>query len=151
MKFKFTYEKILAHRKTARDIAARDYSEIRHLFDKANNELNEMYKSIEEAWFIAGKLKAAGGYNIDQLNSIDSFIKGQTVKTDIKKIELRNLKMTLEQKQEVLNKAAQEHKIFEKLKEKMKEKFKKQLQRHELKMTDELVVMRAGRAHGNRE
>jgi hypothetical protein len=49
VKFKFPYDKLLKHRKNLEDSARRDYLAAQRKVDLAQNELLEMYESVDES------------------------------------------------------------------------------------------------------
>jgi flagellar export protein FliJ len=142
MKFRFPYKKLMEVRKREEEIAMRDFLEARSLLDQANATLRSMYDSIDEARSKAVSTAHQGGAISQQLEVIDQFIKGQKFRILKQREQVRSLLTLVEQKQEVLVKAAQEYKILEKLKEKLLLAHQQKVARIEVKEIDDLVVMR---------
>lgn len=142
MKFRFSFEKLLAHKRTLEDIARREYAEAQARVDAAEAELKRMYGQIDDSRKRALDLGLKGGTQGPALSQIDEFIRGQGVRIERHKLKIRELKTVAEEKQEALIAAAKERKIYEKLREKRLEEFKLLQKKHELKQVDDLVVTR---------
>lgn len=145
MKFEFSFEKLLEYRLSLENIAKRDWVDAQRKVDEAERELREMYDQIDHSREQALKLQRQGGKRSASLMQIDEFVELQKILIEKKKRQIRELKSIAEEKQGLLVEAARERKILEKLKEKRFEEFKKKRKKHEIKVIDDLVVMRHGR------
>jgi flagellar FliJ protein len=142
-KFKFAFEKLLAHKRTLEDVARREFLEAQGQVDGANRELNQMYQVIDESRARSQALGADGGaLAIVALSQIDEFINLQKIRIERQRSVIRELMFVAEQKQQALIDAAKERKTLEKLREKRLEDFKLALEKHEMKEIDDLVVTR---------
>ena len=145
MKFKFSLEAVLKHRKTLEEIAKRDYLEEKHKANEQLKKLNFLYAQIDEAR--KGAAAKSGGKKvfIEDLQYINSFISKNNIKIEIQKIVFREAMQVTEEKEEILLEAAREFKVIEKLKERRFEGHKKRARKTEIRNLDEMVTLRHGR------
>jgi flagellar FliJ protein len=141
-KFKFAFDKLLDHKRTLEDVARREYFDAQRLVDLAKEELEEMYKRIDESRVRAHDIETAGGRQAPTLSQIDEFINLQKIRIERHRLKIRELNAVAEQKQELLIEAAKERKTLEKLREKRMEEYDLQAKLAEMKEVDELVVTR---------
>lgn len=142
MSFKFSYQKLLEHRKTLEDVAQRDAAEAKAAVDQCKRELAHMYYQIDEARMSSMRLSRDGGSIGAAGAGIDEFIIGQNRRIDIKKQELRQLQYVEEERMQVLVDRTKDKKILEKLKERRYAQYKKDQKKKELKAIDDIVVMK---------
>jgi flagellar FliJ protein len=142
VKFEFTFEKLLGHKRTLEDVARREWSEAKAKVDAAMKILEEMYQLIDSSRLRAGEISSEGGAQTVALSQIDTFISGQKIRIERHRATLRELLGELERRQELLVEAAKERKTLEKLKERRLEEYKLARKKRELKRMDELVVTR---------
>ncbi len=142
MKFKFSYQQLLAHRKRLEEVAQRDYLLSQKNVDNAEIELEKMYQQIDDSRKRAGLLQIRGGDQAPSLVLIDSFINNHKLRIEMQRKKIRELKSIAEEKQQALVNAAKEYKILEKLREKRMSEFKELVKKRELKFVDDLVTMR---------
>lgn len=142
MKFKFSYQQLLEHRKRLEEMAHRDYLLVQKEVDVATLELEKMFQQIEDSRKRIGFLSAKGGHQVPSLVLMDDFINKQKIRIDIQRKKIRELQFIAEEKQQALVIAAKEYKILEKLREKRVIEFKDLLKKRELKLVDELVTTR---------
>ena len=142
MKFEFSFEKLLDHKRTLEDLARREWAEAKAKVDAAMKELEAMYALIDDSRMRAGAIGGEGGMRAEELTQIDAFIKGQKIRIERHRAILRELLGELERRQEALVEAAKERKTLEKLKERRSEEFKLARKKRDLKRMDELVVTR---------
>ena len=145
MKFHFSYEILLKHRKALEDSAMREYMAAKGLLDEHMRLLDRMYEKIEQARLLIGEIQKQGGRRAQELQAIETFIKGKNIEITNQRLVIRDHLQKVEVKHEKLIVAAQERKAIDKLREKRLQKFKKQQQRLEQKQVDDLVVMRYNR------
>jgi len=125
------------------DLARRDWITAQAASDVAMKELEGLYAQIEQARFRAAALQKAGGAHSTELGQIDDFIRGQKIRIEAKRAELRLLLGEVERCHELLLQASIETKTLEKLKERRLAEFKLKRKKRELKEVDELIVTRA--------
>lgn len=142
MKFRFAFEKLLAHKRTLEDVARREFAEAQALVDEAEKELNRLFGQIDDSRDLALELGTKGGAQGPALVQIDEFIRGQGIRIESQRHRIRELKIVAEEKQELLLAAAKERKVYEKLREKRLEEFKLLQKKLEMKQVDDLVTTR---------
>ena len=145
MKFEFSFEKLLEHKKTLEDIARRNWAEKQGELDKGLKKLEDMFGQIDESRQRALTLGTNGGATGPALVQIDEFINGQKIRIERHRASLRELMAEVERLHELLVEAAKERKTLEKLKERRLEEFKKLQKKREAKEIDELVTTRFGK------
>ena len=145
MKFEFSFEKLLDHKKTLEDIARRNWAEKRRELDAGLKKLEDMFGQIDESRQRALALGTSGGATGPALVQIDEFINGQKIRIERHRASLRELMAEVERLHELLVEAAKERKTLEKLKERRLEEFKKLQKKREAKEIDELVTTRFGK------
>jgi flagellar FliJ protein len=142
MKFKFSYESLLEHRKLEEEIARRDFYEAQNNLDEQKAIYKELYTRLHEIEKESSQMQAAPIIPIEELRERDEFMIGQKIKIQRQRDLVINFTTIAEGKQEILINAAKERKILDKLKEKQKLEFKKALAKKEAKQTDEVIVTR---------
>jgi len=142
MKFKFSYQQLLEHRKRLEEIAQKEYLLAQKEVDDAEVELEKMYQQIDDSRQRAGFLQAKGGDQAASLVFIDDFINKHKIRIETQRKKIRERKSIAEEKQQALVNAAKEYKILDKLREKKVIDFKHVEKKRELKFVDDLVTMR---------
>lgn len=148
MKFRFSLEKLLEHKRQLEGEAQREYALAQARLDEANAELNRMYSLVDESRKRAGVLSENGGALAPALGQIDEFINGQKMRIERFRVEMRKFVTDAEIKREALIEAAKERRTIEKLKEKKESEFRLKKKKHEMKVIDDLVVTRHKRQNG---
>ncbi len=143
MKFEFSFEKILNHRRGLEDIARRDWLVANGKLNQAMKELDALFAQIEDSRLRASKIERGGGPLAPQLAMTDQFINGQKIRVEKKRLEVRELMGEAERLHEILVEAAREKKVLEKLRERRFADYKLLRKKMELKAADELTVTRA--------
>src|SRR5438105_16758 len=146
MKFKFAYENLMKNKKIERDVAFRNYSEARGELEDSQSTLEHMHRQVDESREMAENLAKQTEFapaDLELLRWSQKFKDGQEVRIGRQKVEIQNKEVITEDKREMLTTAAKDFKIFEKLKSRTLEKFKKAQRKHDLKVNDEIVVMRS--------
>jgi flagellar FliJ protein len=141
-KFKFSFERLLQHKHTLEDVARRDHLLAKKAMDEAKQEIDQMYRDIDESRDWSLKVELQGGSQSMTLAQIDEFINLQKIRIERARLALRSLMTEVENKQEKLIEAAKERKTLEKLRERRVEEHKQKLAEHEMKENDEIVVLR---------
>ena len=142
MKFTFSFQKLLDHKRALEDVARRNWLEAKSSVDRADAELKAMYGQIDQARMRVGDLEREGGPRGPALAQIDEFINGQKIRIERHRLRMRELIAEAERLQEILIEAAKERKTLDKLRERRLEEYKVQRKKRELKQVDELVVTR---------
>ena len=142
MKFKFSYEKLLAHKQTLEQIAQKNLAEAQRRLDQAKSELQGLYQAIDDVRNRSFEMERQGGLSQNTGVATDEFVNGQKIRIAKQKDVVREKMMDVEQRQEELILAARERKTLEKLKEKKIEEFKTEVKRKEQKEVDDMITMR---------
>ena len=142
MSFKFSYEKLLEHRKTLENVAQREAAEATAAVNQCKRELAHLYRLIDEARLRSMQLSRSGGSIGAAGADIDQFIRGQNIRIEHKRKELRDLQMVEEERIQALVERTKDKKILEKLKERRLAEYKKDQKKKELKRIDDIVVMK---------
>lgn len=142
MKFKFSYQKLLAHKHTLEEIAQKNLAEAQRRLDTAKSELNALFKAVDEVRARAFEMERQGGQSQSSGAIADEFANGQKIRIAKQREVIRERNMDVEQRQEELILAARERKTLEKLREKKLEEFKIENKRKEQKDTDDMITMR---------
>jgi flagellar export protein FliJ len=142
MKYEFSLEVVLEHRRRTENEARRVFLEAQAKVDQAVAQLNEYYAQVDRTREQNLTLQLQGGANAPSLTANESFITGQKFRIDSQRMMIRDLKMEAEALQEALLEAAKEVKTLEKLKERQLEEFKKKRRKHEAREIDEIVTLR---------
>lgn len=142
MKFKFSYEKLLAHKYTLEEIAQKNLAEAQRRLDTAKAELNALFQAVDEVRARAFEMERQGGQSQNSGAIADEFANGQKIRIAKQRDIIRERNMDVEQRQEELILAARERKTLEKLREKKLEEFKTDYKRKEQKEVDDMITMR---------
>ena len=142
MKFEFSFETLLDHRRQIEDAARREWNEAQEKVDEAQRTLDEYYSQLDQARARVGTIEKSGGPQAGALVSIAEFISGQNIRIERHRLSMRELVMDAEIKREAMIEAAKETKTLQKLKEKKLEEFKQKKKKRELKEVDDLIVTR---------
>lgn len=141
-KFKFKLQKILQHRKTLEDIAQRDLEEAAAELRQRETLLTQYVQSIVSARDEASRMQQLGGSLGAGLMQIDGFIKGQEVRIQRQKEQIKEQASLVENLREILRQKAIDYKIMEELREKKKKEFFEEQEKLEQKEIDDLNSMR---------
>lgn len=142
MKFKFSYQKLLAHKQTLEEIAQKNLAEAQRSLDSAKTELKALFQAVDDVRARAFEIERQGGQSQNSGAVADEFANGQKIRIGKQREVIRERDMIVEQRQEELILAARERKTLEKLKEKKIEEFKTEVKRKEQKEVDDMITMR---------
>lgn len=145
MKFKFAFNTLMKERKIRQDEARREFLQATQRVDEQQRILGAYRDSLSRAIDQIQNVRSGEGKVAASLTSLDEFVKGQKVRIQGQVRTVQGLEEIANQKRLVLVEAAREVKVLEKLKEKQYNEFKKKRLKHELKIIDEVAVMRAAR------
>ena len=142
MKYQFSLESVLKHRKNIEVIAQREFFEAQSAVEKGLSELSGLYDIVEMARQSISEIQTKGGRCSEVLQKYEVMIEGMRIRIETKRKEVRELIKISDEKREILIEAAKEFKVLEKLKEKEFEKVKKIEKTKEVKRADDIVTMR---------
>lgn len=143
LKFIFPFKTLMEHRKRLEELAQREFAEAQAIVQKGLREIDDMYRSIDEARLEITRLESEGNSDhIEQIKNHHLFMSGQAIRIERHRVKVRQDMAIAEEKQLALIEAAKEFKILEKIKEKKWAEFKDQMKKRELKQMDELAVTR---------
>ncbi len=148
MKFKFGLEKLLGHKKVLEDVARRDFFEAQHKLDVEIAKGNGYRDELKEAYVSKFIAHRKGGAVSSDLKAIDEFMDGKKIMIQRQDQVISGLQKIVEEKRIRLVEAAQQHKIYDKLKNKKKAEFLDIQKKKDYKNMDELVVTFAKRGKG---
>ncbi len=143
MKFQFTLEKVLHHKKIQEDVAKKDFTEAQVAVDLELEKKRKMERSIYLSRKKSFDLQRQGGAEAHSLQSIEEYIVLETERIKAQDHQIEIAIEQLEQKREILVQAGKEFKALEKLKEKRFKDFKNKKRKHEAKQLDDIVTMRS--------
>jgi flagellar FliJ protein len=143
MRFKFSLDSVLKHRKRLEEVAQKEFAEAQANVEAAMRRIEEMYTRMDEVReeIRAAQLRGTGG-DLEQIRGMETFLIGHTRRIEAARLGLRELMVIAEQKQELLIEAAKERKILDKLKERKKAEHHELAARAEAKELDDLTTTR---------
>lgn len=142
MKFKFSLQKVLEHRKVVEDLAQKSFQEAVTRFNEQVVLLDQMINAKSAAHQSAGTLTSQGGTQGPALSQIHEFLRGQEIRIQRQRQYVEEAEKLVEEKREVLRQAALEYKIMEKMREKKFEDYKQDRLAREQKEMDEQNILR---------
>jgi flagellar FliJ protein len=142
MKFKFSLQKVLQHRKTLEDLAQREFQEAQAELNMQLQKLEDMRQAVAEARDQAFRRQSEGGKTSPALIQVDDFLKGQDIRMDRQKERIKECESLVEKLREILRQKAIDYKIIEELKEKQFKEYKIEQRRREQKIADDMNLMR---------
>lgn len=146
MKFKFSLQKILEHRKTQEDVAQRDLQEALYNLQTEINKLEKLKQDLADCYPKRFSIQTGTSPKaIADLVSIDEYMKGQALRIEVQMTKVKSCEKLVEERREILRQRAVEYKIIDKLKEKKFIAFKEETSRQEQKEFDDLAIIRRGR------
>lgn len=142
MKFKFSLQKVLEHRKLKEDLAQKEFQDfLGHLHEEIG-KLQQLEKDIYDAQTHMGKLSQEGGHQGPALVQVHEFIKGQKVRIERQKARVQEAEKLVEAKREILRQAVLDYKIMDKMRENKFEEYKQERLSQEQKEMDEQSILR---------
>ncbi len=149
MKFKFSFEKLLGHKKVLEDVARRDFVEAQNKLEREVARVNMFRNELDNAYKHRFKTQQSGGLVAAEIKSINEFMDGKKIEIEKQDQIIVGFEKIVEEKRKRLVEAAQDHKTYEKLKEKKHLDFKTMVKKKETKSLDELIVTYAKRGRHN--
>jgi len=142
MKFKFQLQNILRHRKAVENAAQSEFMIAMAEFHKQEQILSDMFEAIARARENAFQRQTEGGQASPALVQVEEFIKGQDIRIERQRNHIKQCEARVEELREILRQKAIEYKIIERYKDRKHEEFLVELNKLEMKESDELTVMR---------
>lgn len=142
MKFKFSMQKVLEHRKIQESLAQKDFQEAAHAYEVESVRLHKMNEQVTQAHAMAGSRVTQGGSPGATLTQIDEFLRGQKIIIRKQEQIVEEAAKLVEAKREILRQAALDYKIMERMREKKFEEYKKERLAIEQKENDEQSILR---------
>lgn len=142
MKFKFSLDKVLNHRRIQVDIAKKNFISSQNKYLEAIYSRDQMI--IEKENSIKSRSELVNQKTNWQLNvhQINQYLIGQDLRIERQNESLKILEKEVESYREILLKAQREAKIIDKLKENKKNEFIKNYYENENKELDEIATLR---------
>lgn len=145
MKFKFSLEKVLNHRKIIADVAQKDFLEAQSLLNAEIDRRDQMIE-LKNVSTQQRDLKIQTSQDWSStVGQINEFLTGQDFRIKQQNLRLLELEKLVESRREILRHAMIEVKIIEKLKSKKQEAFNAKAKKDEQAELDELTVLRFSR------
>lgn len=146
MKFKFSLQKVLEHRKVLENIAQRDFQQALMLLQNELKNLESMKQQRQQAFRERFNFQTKGAGNLPpKLQQTHDYLMGQDKKIEMQKAKVQLLENEVEKMREILREKVISTKIIEKLKEKKFRDFINEQNILEQKELDEINVIRHSR------
>lgn len=145
MKFKFSLEKVLKHRKIQVDLAQSSFLEAQANYNNALLDRDAMIEMKNQSSAQRTHLIQTGASWQFKVEQINVFLTGQDLRIARQNERLLELEKVVESRREILRVALTEAKIIESLREKKKEEFRKDYLDKEQKELDDIVSTRYAR------
>lgn len=145
MKFKFSLDAVLKHRKRLEEVAQREFAEAQAAVDDCLRKIEAMYKrsdEVREEVLVAQK--SGKSSSVESIREMELFLAGQKIRIETLRQHARELLQIAEQKQEALIQAAQDKKSLEKMKDKRKAEWEAWIRQIESKELDDMTTVRQG-------
>ncbi|MGE5087336.1 MAG: flagellar export protein FliJ [Bacillota bacterium] len=142
MKFKFSLQKVLEHRKIKENLAQKDFQDVAVLLNEQQAILEKMHQDVLDAQTHAGSLVQMGGNQGPALSQIHEFLKGQKIRIAQQMQKIQEVEKLVESKREILRQAALDYKIMEKMRENKFEEYKAERIAQDQKEMDEQAILR---------
>lgn len=144
MAFQFRLEKVLEYRHRLEKEAQKRYYEAQAATEVEREKLKAFYQSIDQARGRAQELLSIGGSSdlMYSLQDTEVFIKGQYIRIERQRLQLREAKQREEMEQEKLIAAMKDRKILEKLREQKKKEYEEKRGYEAAKAADDMNVIR---------
>lgn len=146
MKFNFRLEKVLRARKIAVDLAQKDFNEAMSLYNQQEKSLEQMRELKTQTEMSRAQIVSGETDWSSQVFQLNEFLQGQDYRIAGQIKRLSEIDKLVQNRREILLKAATEAKMIEKIKEKKFKEFVTESIQNEQKEIDEIVA-----AKGNRQ
>lgn len=143
MKFKFSLQKVLEHRKILENLAQRAFEEAQSEQIRQQEILMDMINGQHEARQEAGRVQQNSvDSGPERLKQIHQFTVLQDVRIERQRAKVAEAGNLVEEKREILRQKAIDSKIMERLREKKRDEFLLEQKQIEQKEVDEINVLR---------
>lgn len=142
-RFHFGLESLLKHRKRKRDFALTEVHAKSHEIDLVHRDIEQCHQERERAREESYRQTEK---NPVHMAFIDNFIKGLEIRTQRKKLELRDLQVEFQRLQDKLRELQVAVKALENLKDKRKAEYLHEIQRNENLEHEEIIGLARLRA-----
>ena len=136
-RFKFRLQRVLDHREIIQEKVKNEYLEALKKVNEKEAHLESMTQAI-----LTSRENVFRSSSPDSHVQTHEFIQGQQIKIQREKLELRTLRMDLEEKHERYIQAFRDVKILDSLKERKKGEHKREALKDEQKVYDDNTLMR---------
>lgn len=142
-RFFFSLEKVLKHREQLKKIAEKEYREAEYFWWQETEKLEGLKQDIVKTreYNFSQQNDKHGVYAAGLIGG-NEFITGTLIRIEAQELKVREAREKVEKKFELLEKAATEYRMIEKLKEKRKLEYLDLLKKEEEKFIDEVVTSR---------
>ncbi|MBX3016632.1 MAG: flagellar export protein FliJ [Bdellovibrionaceae bacterium] len=140
--FRFNLENVLNVRRTAENMAQRDFQLAQAALQEEVDRLQRMFDEKTQAFQERHSLTTSGGTASAGLGQIQDFLVGQEILIKRQQAKIQEFETQVERLREILRERAIETKIIEKLKEKRREEYLQERNRREVKEADDQASMR---------
>lgn len=142
MKFRFSLEKVLVHRRLLESLAQKDFQEAQAEALHQQRLLEQMQADLQDARRVAGDQVQSAQTPPESLKQIHDFTVLQAIRIERQKAKVLEAENLVEAKREILRAKALETKMMERLKEKKRAEFLKEEDLREQRENDELSILR---------
>src|SRR5437868_12287531 len=118
MKFKFSLQKVLEHRKVLANIAQKDFQDALSALLEMQKKLRHMESQSDDARVNAFQLQRDGGAAGPALEQISDFLNNQKILIEMQNARVAQQEKTVEEKRDLLRQAAVDTKVIATFKEK---------------------------------
>lgn len=149
--FRFNLENVLKVRRTAENLAQRDFQLAQAALQEEYDRLQKMIDEKAGAYRERHHLEVAGGLPAAGLGQVQDFLMGQEILIQRQRAKIQEFETQVERLREILRERAIETKMIEKLKEKRREEFIQERNRRDVKEADDQSMMRFRFGRGDDE
>ena len=142
MKFLFPYEKILEHRKTKKEVLAREQAQAQHELLERQGILSKLYKQVDQTREEIYSEQLKTQVDLEKINFLNDFITGQDKRIENQIEKVKEQMADVEIRREKHKAAAIEYKVLDILRSKKWKEFIDKKKKYEQKNLDEAVTMR---------
>lgn len=149
--FRFNLENVLNVRRTAENMAQRDFQLAQAALQDEIDRLQRMFDEKTQAFQQRHSLASGESAAIAGLGQIQDFLVGQEILIKRQQAKIQEYETQVERLREILRERAIETKMIEKLKEKRREEFVQERNRREVKEADDQATVRFRFGRGDDE
>lgn len=142
-KFKFRLENVLIQRKRDEDLRLREWSVVNKMLFDLKHELDILVDKKNESTEYLNGLLSIKELHLPTVQSLEHYLFQLNLQIQWKKDDILRTEKFVERKKNDWIQARQKRMVLEKLKEKKLFEFKKEVAKKEIKLLDDLNIMRA--------